>query len=281
MTILDDILKQKSLEVEQQKSLLSEQELYSLAASSTLPIGFAKTLMTSSKPRIIAEIKRASPSKGIICAELDPLQTAITYAENGAACISVLTDEKFFFGSLDSLRTIKQSFLLSSTKVPILRKDFIIDPYQIWQSRFYGADAILLIVAALSSEKLSALILESVKANCDILIEIHNHKELDTAFDIITKNLSHTKSIDIMLGVNARNLKTFVLDTAFAQQLIKDSCKMRDELKMQETLPIVAESGIRSTSDITLLHQSGADAFLIGESLLTNGEPAANLRKLM
>ena len=221
------------------------------------PRGFREALRRASGQAVIAELKKASPSKGLIRADFPVAELACDLAAAGAAALSVLTNEQYFQGSLRNLE-------LASAAVPIpcLRKDFIVDPVQIIQARAHGADAILLIVAALSDGELEQLLACAREWQLDVLCEVHDGAELqralDTGFDLI--------------GVNNRNLHTFQVDLNTALQLA--------ELMPAEVVR-VAESGIESAGDISRLRQAGYDGFLIGESLMRAPQPGDALRELL
>jgi indole-3-glycerol phosphate synthase len=233
-------------------------ELDRLAAQHT-PRGFGRALRrrSGSGPAAIAELKRASPSKGMIRPSFHPSALAVELQQGGAAALSVLTEEEFFLGSLDYLAEVS-----AAVQLPLLRKDFIIDEFQLLEARAYGADAILLIVAALSDAELGALHRRARELELDALCEVHDRDELrraaDTGFEII--------------GVNNRNLKTFHVDLGVAETLAPHI--PANALK-------VAESGIASATDIVRLRGAGYHAFLIGESLMRNDHPGQALRALL
>ncbi|MDH4227738.1 MAG: indole-3-glycerol phosphate synthase TrpC [Deltaproteobacteria bacterium] len=206
--------------------------------------------------RVIAEVKKASPSKGIIRADFDPVAVALTYEKNGAAAISVLTDEKYFMGSLENLVRIREKVSL-----PLLRKDFIVDEYQICEARAVGADAILLIAAALDKGRMKELMDAASALGLDSLIEVHTEKELDAALDIGAK----------LIGINNRDLNTFVTD-------INTTVRLIERIPAEKT--VVTESGINRIEDVRLLDAAGVDAFLIGESLMREADIGKKLREL-
>ena len=257
MSILEEILTEKRKEV----ALLGE--LKAQALSTYKPRGFLRALLSGSNPKIIAEIKKASPSKGVINPDLDPVLAAKEYFLAGANCISVLTDEKFFQGHKDFIPQIRNALQENCPK--ILRKEFIIDEKQIWESRALGADAILLIVAALSKEQLKKLVEVATLAELDILLEVHSIEELDAARFVFEINNS------IMLGVNNRDLKSFSMDLRITERVFKN-------LNGLKPSALVAESGIFTREDLEQLSSYGADAFLVGESLVS--APGENLEKL-
>lgn len=206
---------------------------------------------------IIAEVKRASPSKGLIAREFDPLKIARLYEEAGAAAISCLTDEKFFAGHLEYLAAIREVVSL-----PLLRKDFIIDEVQIEEARAFGADAILLIVAALSPKRLKALLKKARELGLEALVEVHDAHELEVALEAQAE----------IIGVNNRNLKTFEVE-------LETSINLRR--LVPESIPFVAESGIKGPEDIRRLQEAGIRAALIGESLMRAHDPKEALKRLL
>jgi len=214
---------------------------------------------------LIAEVKKASPSAGIICKDFDPVKIAKEYEAAGASCLSVLTDEKFFQGSLDYLRQIR-----SAVKIPLLRKDFIIDERQILEAIEWGADAILLIVAILTDEQLKKFHSLATEAGLAVLVEVHDEMELERALKISPQ----------LVGVNNRDLKTFKVDLATTERL---AAKMEDgRWQMGKTSRLlVAESGINSRADVERLKKCGAKAILVGESLMKNGDIQSKIRELI
>jgi len=215
------------------------------------------------KPRIgkiglIAEVKKASPSMGVICQNFDPVRIAKEYEAAGASCLSVLTDEKFFQGSLDYLRQIREA-----VKLPLLRKDFIIDERQILEAIEWGADAILLIVAILTDGQLAKFHSLAVEAGLAVLVEVHDEEELNRAL----------KLSPALLGVNNRNLKTFQVDLATTETLAPRILK--------NGALLVAESGIHTRGDVERVQKCGAGAILVGESLVKQGDIGAKVRELI
>jgi len=207
---------------------------------------------------LIAEVKKASPSMGVICHDFDPVRIAREYAAAGACCLSVLTDEKFFQGSLDYLRQIR-----AAVKLPLLRKDFIIDERQILEAIEWGADAILLIVAILTDDQLAKFHSLAVEAGLAVLVEVHDEEELQRALKISPA----------LLGVNNRNLKTFKVDLATTEQL---AAKIISHGSL-----LVAESGIHTRADVERVQKCGAGAILVGESLVKQGDIGAKVRELL
>jgi indole-3-glycerol phosphate synthase len=223
------------------------------------PRGFRRALkaVSQTRPAIIAELKKASPSRGLIRENFDPAVLASEFESAGAAALSVLTDEEFFQGSLQNLRIASEA-----TRLPCLRKDFIVDESQLMEARAHRADAVLLIVAALSQQELSALFHQASRIDLDVLCEVHEEEELKRALDA---------GCDI-IGVNSRDLRTFQVD-------------LNTALRLGEKIPRnairVAESGIHSGADVAKLRAVGYDAFLIGESLMKAASPGQALRTLM
>jgi indole-3-glycerol phosphate synthase len=211
---------------------------------------------------LIAEVKKASPSAGVICPDFDPVRIAKEYEAAGASCLSVLTDEQFFQGSLDHLRAIR-----NAVKLPLLRKDFIIDERQILEAIEWGADAILLIVAILSDVQLEQFHSAAVEAGLAALVEVHDETELERALAIGAQ----------LLGVNNRDLKTFTVDLATTERL---ASRLKCAPGSAERL-LVAESGIHRRTDVERLAQCGANAILVGESLIRQGDIRGKVRELL
>lgn len=257
-TQLDQILAHTLLQVKARKAVADFGTLDRQAAAHR-PRGFAANLraVAAHGPAIIAEIKKASPSKGLIRSDFYPATLARTFESAGAAALSVLTDEEFFQGSLDYLLQAS-----SAVKIPCLRKDFILDSFQVLEARAARADAILLIVSAHTDGSLSDLRDEAHSIGLDVLCEVHDHAELDRAialgFDLI--------------GVNSRDLRTF---TVHPERLIELAQAMPNNVVK------VAESGIRTAEDIARLQDAGYDAFLVGEALMRQPDPAAALALLL
>nr|Q3AU73.1 RecName: Full=Indole-3-glycerol phosphate synthase; Short=IGPS [Chlorobium chlorochromatii CaD3] len=245
MTYLDRILEHKQIEVAALKKEQPRQRYEELQAELEAPRNFSASLKRPANKgvRLIAEIKKASPSRGLIVQDFDPLAMAQRYQELGAAAFSVLTDQQFFQGSNDYLRQVKGAF-----KLPVLRKDFIVDALQIFEARLLGADAILLIVAALESSQLRDYLQLSAELGLSALVEVHDGAELDEA-------LQQGATI---LGVNNRNLKDFSVD-------INTSIKLRPSIPSD--MIAVAESGLKRAADIDAVNAAGFDAVLIGEGL--------------
>jgi indole-3-glycerol phosphate synthase len=210
---------------------------------------------------LIAEVKKASPSAGVICKDFDPVRIAKKYEAADASCLSVLTDEKFFQGSLDYLRQIR-----AAVKIPLLQKDFIIDERQILEAIEWGADAILLIVAILDDERLEKFHSLATEAGLAALVEVHDEMELERAMKIGAE----------LIGVNNRDLKTFKVDLATTEKLAKKIGAGNLQSKI-----LVAESGIHSRADVVRLKKCGVKAILVGESLMKNGDIQAKVRELI
>jgi indole-3-glycerol phosphate synthase len=225
---------------------------------------------------LIAEVKKASPSMGVICPNFDPVRIAKEYEAAGASCLSVLTDEQFFQGSLDYLRQIR-----AAVKLPLLRKDFIIDERQILEAIEWGADAILLIVAILTDEQLAKFHALAVEAGLAVLVEVHDEEELERALKISPQ----------LVGVNNRNLKTFKVDLATTERLAERlfsgtgfqpvSSKTETHGQDARATILVAESGIHTRADVERVQKCGAGAILVGESLVKQGDIGAKVRELI
>ena len=257
--ILDEIVADSRLEFEASKRSLPLEELRILALKQPAPLDFAAALR-GDRIRLIAEVKKASPSRGVIRSDFNPLEIARTYVANGASAISVLTEAKYFQGSLDYLKNIRDT--LGDKRIPLLRKDFVFDPYQVYESRAYGADGLLLIVAILTSERLKELLDLSHRLKMSCLVEVHNEAELEIALDSGAK----------IIGINNRDLTTFDVDLATTERL-------RPLIPADRI--VVSESGIKDHNDIEKLGVWGVDAVLIGESLMASGDIAARMKELL
>lgn len=257
-SILHDILQTKSREVIAGKAIRSSAELTAQLRDCTATRGFEKHLRAklATGPAIIAEIKKASPSAGVIREDFHPDQIAQSYEKAGAACLSVLTDRDYFQGSDEYLQLAR-----NACNLPVLRKDFMIDPWQILQSRVLGADCILLIAAALEASHMADLLAVSKAVGLDALIEVHNEAELDSAL-----KLDHQ-----LIGVNNRNLNTFETSLLTSERLKK--LMPADHL-------LVTESGIRSVQDVQQMQAAGINAFLVGEVFMREPEPGEALRRM-
>jgi indole-3-glycerol phosphate synthase len=257
-TQLDQILARTLLDVNARKLTTDYGWLERNAAAHT-PRGFTAALRKASAggPAVIAEIKKASPSKGLIRSDFHPAKLARNFERAGAAALSVLTDEEFFLGSLDDLQAASEAVTL-----PCLRKDFILDPFQVLEARAAGADAILLIVAAHSDAALHDLHAEAVSIGLDVLCEAHDREEIKRAVDL---------GFDL-IGVNSRDLRSFTVRTDSLLELAAF---------LPSTVVRVAESGIRTADDIARLRAVGYNAFLIGEALMRQPDPGAMLALLL
>jgi len=256
--ILEEIVAASQQELEETERNQSLAELKRLAQEQPPALDFASALKGRGM-KLIAEIKKASPSRGVICADFDPVRIARVYADNGAAAISILTESTYFQGSLNHLRAVKAA--LGGRRLPLLRKDFIFDPYQIYQSRAHGADSLLLIVAILTPEELRALLQLSHKLGMCCLVEVHNEAEVEIALNSNAK----------IIGINNRDLSTFKVDLATTERL-------------KPLIPpdriVVSESGIKSKADIERLEKLGVNAVLIGEALMSAPDIAARIKEL-
>jgi indole-3-glycerol phosphate synthase len=257
--ILDQIVADNQLELKARKRSLPLAELQREALEQPTSLDFASALR-GERIHLIAEVKKASPSKGIIRSNFNPVEVAQTYAGNGAAAISVLTEVKYFQGSLDHLRDIREA--LGDKRLPLLRKDFICDPYQVYESRAYGADSLLLIVAILTPEKLEELFELSHKLGMSCLVEVHNEAELKIALNSGAQ----------VIGINNRNLSTFDVDLTTTKRL--------RPLIPQDRI-VVSESGINNHTDVEKLKKWGVDAVLIGEALMSATSIATKMKELL
>ncbi|MDT8388984.1 MAG: indole-3-glycerol phosphate synthase TrpC [Lentisphaeria bacterium] len=260
MTILDTIIDTKREELAAAKKAVSSARMAVLASQSPRPRDFAGALRakgSGAPPNVIAELKKASPSKGVIRDHFAPAQLAEELAAAGAAALSVLTDEQYFQGSLDNLRLARRA-----VDIPIIRKDFTIDEYQILEARANGADAILLIAAALEPILFKDLLDTALDLGLGVLSEVHNQAELDMVLATPAP----------IVGVNSRDLKTFNVDLGTTRRMMG--------LIPPERVR-VAESGVDSRENIVMLGDAGADAFLVGEHLMRDPRPGRALRKLL
>jgi indole-3-glycerol phosphate synthase len=259
MTVLQRILRRKAEEVAERSARVPLHELERLAADMPQARGFADAIqarMAAGEPAVIAEVKKASPSKGVIRADFNPASIARAYEAGGAACLSVLTDVDFFQGSDAFLQQARAACAL-----PVLRKDFTIDPYQVVEARTLGADCILLIVAALDDARLATLAALAGNLGMDVLLEVHDGKELQRALQVPGR----------LLGINNRDLRSFEvsLDTTLA---------LRDEVPADRVL--VTESGILDAADVAKMRAAGVGAFLVGEAFMREPDPGQALRRL-
>lgn len=263
MSILEEIFTWKKEEVERQMARSPLPEMQILAGRAPAALDFAGALRRRAAPALIAEVKRASPSRGALAPHLDACALAEIYATNGAAAVSVLTDERYFKGSLADLRAVRQRF----PSLPLLRKDFIFHPYQLYQARAAGADAVLLIAAYLPAERLQALHELARLLGMDALVEVHNRQELEAALACSPR----------LLGINNRNLHDFQIS-------LETTLALRPYVPPEVCL--VAESGIHSRQDVERLRragqlsEAGVDAILVGEALVTAEDIAGKVREL-
>ncbi len=259
MSRLEEILAHKRAELASRRGQLDLTQARALAEQAAPPPGFLSAVRrpAGERPRLIAEIKRASPSRGLLAADFDPLRLARAYCANGAAAISVLTDERFFGGSLEDLRRVAAL----EPALPVLRKDFILEETQVFEARAAGAAAVLLIAAALEAGRLRALRELAEELGMEALVEAHNQPELESALGSGAR----------LVGINNRDLHTF-------------STSLETTLRLRPLVPagvaVVAESGIRSRADADCLADAGVDALLVGEALVTAPDPGAKAREL-
>ena len=257
--ILEQILATKRQEVTNRRTLVPEQKLLDDITGAHTPLGFVSALYqraNQQKPGVIAEIKKASPSKGVIRKDFDPVAIATSYAAANATCLSILTDEQYFQGHDDYLRNVRRAVSL-----PLLRIDFTIDAYQVYEARAMGADCILLIVSALTSEQLHDLYALAQSLGLDVLIEVHDADELATALTLQPG----------LIGINNRNLKTFETDLNNTIDLLND---------IPPDIVVVTESGISTTDDINRMQAHDVHCFLVGEAFMRAADPGDALVKL-
>ena len=257
--ILQRILAVKAEEVARAKNAVSPASLRAAARDAAGPRDFVGTLRSkvgNGEPAVIAEIKKASPSKGVLREKFDPAAIAATYAAHGAACLSVLTDTQFFQGDAEFLRQAR-----AACELPVLRKDFMVDPYQVYEARAMGADCVLLIVAALTSERMQELEALARELGMAVLVEAHDEDELDRALELTTP----------LIGINNRNLRTF-------------ETRLEVTLGLLERIPqgriVVTESGILSPQDVVRMRSHGVNCFLVGEAFMRAPDPGAELARL-
>jgi len=262
--ILQRILDRKREEVAQRRGCVSLAELRARAADAPPARGFIAAVQArraAGLPAVIAEIKKASPSKGVIRADFDPSAIARRYAEAGAACLSVLTDVDFFQGADVYLQQARAACAL-----PALRKDFTVDAYQLAEARVLGADCILLIVSALEQTELEDLHADAMALGLDVLVEVHDGDELERAL-----RLPAVDGREALIGVNNRNLRTFEVSLDTTLDL---------HARMPPGRPLVTESGIATPDDVARMRAAGIDAFLVGESFMRDADPGAALQRL-
>ena len=249
--ILEEIIWYKEVEVERMRDRLPLLQLRQQVRDVDAPLDFLGALRNGkTNPALIAEVKKASPSKGVIKADFNPVAIAKAYAEGGASCLSVLTDSKFFQGSFDNLSLIR-----SQVDLPLLCKEFVIYPYQIYFARAKGADAVLLIAAVLENKDLNYFIKITKALGMTPLIEVHTLEELDRVLELDGVEL---------IGINNRNLEDFTVSL----QTTKDILAARKEIITQRNITIVSESGLHTSTDLDIVREAGANAVLIGESIV-------------
>ena len=255
--ILEKIVWQKEKEVAKLRERLPLAELQKQVLAASPPKNFLESLRQGkTQPALIAEVKKASPSRGVIRADFDPVAIAQTYEQAGATCLSVLTDEQFFQGSFDYLTQVRQA-----VELPLLCKEFLIYPYQMYLARVHGADAVLLIAAILSDKDLQYFVRIAKALGMSALVEVHTLAELDRVLAIESVQL---------IGINNRNLEDFTTDLAVTESLIS---QRRAELQSREGV-IISESGLLTAADVQRVAAAGAQAVLIGESLMRQDNPA-------
>ncbi|BAN46290.1 indole-3-glycerol phosphate synthase TrpC [Metapseudomonas resinovorans] len=259
-TVLEKILARKAEEVAERRARVSLAEVEALARIADAPRGFARALLERAERHeaaVIAEVKKASPSKGVIREDFRPAQIARSYEAGGAACLSVLTDIDFFQGSDAYLQEAR-----SACSLPVIRKDFLIDPYQVVEARAIGADCILLIVSALDDGRMKELAATAKDVGLDVLVEVHDSEELDRALNCLDTPL---------VGINNRNLHSFEVSLETTLDLLPRI--PRDRL-------VITESGILNRADVELMEVSGVYAFLVGEAFMRAEEPGSELARL-
>lgn len=260
MSTLDKICGDKRPHIARNEHFIPQIVLEERAKLQPSPLGFCQAIRAKrdlKEPALIAEIKKASPSKGIIRADFDPVYIASSYQSAGATCLSVLTDQPYFKGSDEDLEAVK-----NQVHIPVIRKDFMLTPYQIFESRALGADCILLIMAALDDATVKILYKTATDLGMDVLIEIHDEDELTRA----------VKLDPMMIGVNSRNLKTLEVNIQTAFELVQ---------KIPASIIRVAESGISTNTQLQSLLEAGYDAFLVGESLMREDDISLAVKKLL
>jgi len=258
-TILKTIVARKYEEIEENQKRMNVPQLESLIAEQEVPRGFVSAIantLAKGKPAVIAEIKKASPSKGVIREDFNPAEIAISYEKGGASCLSVLTDVDFFQGANECLKQAKAACTL-----PIIRKDFIVDEYQVYEARAIGADCILLIVAALEDEQMKRLDECAKKLGMDVLIEVHNLEELERALPL--KNT--------LIGINNRDLHSFETSLQTTYELLE---------RIPDEFIVVTESGIHTMDDVNAMRSARVNAFLVGEAFMRAQDPGAELQAL-
>ena len=255
MSVLDEIVANKHEEIAVRRRQRPLAEVRRAAEHVPPARGFSSAV-SANQPAVIAEIKRASPSAGLIRKNFDPAAIAAAYEHAGAACLSVLTDERYFQGADSHLEAAR-----TSCRLPVLRKDFIVDAYQVFETRALGADCLLLIVAVLSPAKLAELAALAHEVGLDVLIEVHDRREMELALILSPR----------LLGINNRNLRTFAT-------CVQTTIDLLDAVP--DGIEVVTESGIATPEDVRRLRQAGVEAFLVGTSFMREADPGAALQRL-
>lgn len=257
--ILKKILKRKVEEIDERSKAISHETLLQRIERASPVRGFINAIenkLANNQPAVIAEIKKASPSKGVIRENFDPAAIAESYEKGGAACLSVLTDVDFFQGSDDYLQQAR-----NACSLPVIRKDFVIDPYQVVEARVIGADCILLIVAALEDQQMQRLYSQAKDLGMDVLVEVHDREELERALQLDAK----------LIGINNRNLRTF-------------ETRLETTLELLPVIPedriVVTESAIHTRDDVALMRNNKVNTFLVGEAFMRASEPGEKLAEL-
>jgi indole-3-glycerol phosphate synthase len=262
--ILEEIVWHKEVEVDQMRERLPLRELQHQALSAPPTRDFVATLRQGqTKPALIAEVKKASPSKGVLREDFDPVAIALSYQQGGASCLSILTDVKFFQGSFDNLAKVR-----AAVDLPLLCKEFVIYPYQMYLARVQGADAILLIAAILSDQDLQYFLKIANNLKMAALIEVHSLAELDRVLALDGVSL---------VGINNRNLEDFSVDLQTTCQLLA----ARGRQLQEKNILVVSESGLHNPEDLSLVLTAGASAVLIGESLVKQPDPGAAIARIL
>jgi indole-3-glycerol phosphate synthase len=261
--ILEEIVWQKELEVEQMRERVPLSELQKKLIDAPPTRDFVAALRQgSTTPALIAEVKKASPSKGVLREDFDPVEIAVKYEKGGASCLSVLTDEKFFQGSFENLSKVR-----AAVDLPLLCKEFIIYPYQMYMARIQGADAVLLIAAILNDQDLQYFVKIANAMKMVALIEVHTLEELDRVLALNGVRL---------IGINNRNLEDFSVDLQTTVQLLS----ARGSKLQQKDILVVSESGLHNSNDLNVVSQAGASAILVGESLVKQPDPKLAINQL-
>lgn len=257
--ILKKIIARKEQEIIECKNQISFDKMMKKAYSNRETRDFYQALKDKADLKqnaVIAEIKKASPSKGVLREDFDPVEIAKSYQAHGAACLSVLTDKDFFQGDNQYLIDVRESVSL-----PVLRKEFIIDPYQVLEARVMGADCILLIAACLSDDQMEILAQHAIQLSMDVLVEVHNAEELKRALQLPL----------VMIGINNRNLRTFDVSLQTTVDLIKE---------IKDDILVITESGILSTEDVDFMHEHDIYSFLVGEAFMRQADPGVALEEI-